>query len=60
MQKASHHLSPDELQRLKLPYIQICAQLIDVEAANILQGQIWLSGIGELTSGDIFNRGCST
>ncbi|MCL1052153.1 mobile mystery protein B [Shewanella abyssi] len=49
-------LSPDDLLGLKLPHIQTRAQLNEVEAANILQGQIWVSGLKVLTLDDIFSR----
>ncbi|PKG38948.1 mobile mystery protein B [Psychromonas sp. Urea-02u-13] len=49
-------LSPDDLQGLKLPHIQIRAQLNEVEAANILQGQLWVSNLNALTLDDIFSR----
>ena len=32
-------LSPDDLLGLKLPHVQTRAQLNEIEAANILQGQ---------------------
>ncbi len=49
-------LSPDDLIGLKLPHIQNRAQLNEVEAANILQGQIWVSNLDTLTMADIFSR----
>ncbi|MEX1221479.1 MAG: mobile mystery protein B [Idiomarina sp.] len=49
-------LSPDDLIGLKLPHIQTRAQLNEVEAANILQGQMWISRINSLTIDDILDR----
>jgi len=49
-------LSSDDLLGLKLPHIQTRAQLNEVEAANILQGQNWISGLKALTLEDIFSR----
>jgi len=49
-------LSPDDLQGLKLPHIQTRAQLNEVEAANILQGQIWASNMKSPSHDDIFSR----
>ena len=49
-------LSPDDLQGLKLPHIQTRAQLNEIEAANILQGQIWASNITSPSRDDIFSR----
>jgi len=49
-------LSPDDLVGLKLPHIQTRAQLNEVEAANILQGQMWVSGLKSLTLDVIFSR----
>lgn len=49
-------LSPDDLLGLKLPHIQTRAQLNEVEAANILQGQLWVSGLKILTIDHIFSR----
>lgn len=49
-------LSPDDLLGLKLPHIQTREQLNEVEAANILQGQNWISDLQSLTLSDIFSR----
>lgn len=49
-------LSPDDLLGLKLPHVQTRAQLNEIEAANILQGQNWVSSLKVLTLDDIFSR----
>lgn len=49
-------LSPDDMLGLKLPHIQNRAQLNEVEAANILQGQNWISSLKPLSLDDIFSR----
>ncbi|MDU0113811.1 mobile mystery protein B [Psychrosphaera aquimarina] len=53
-------LNPDDMLGLKLKHIDTREQLNEVEAANILQGQIWASklkkGTQDPTLDDIFNR----
>lgn len=53
-------LNLDDMLGLKYKHIDTREQLNEVEAANILQGQIWASklnkGAKELTRDDIFNR----
>ena len=49
-------LSPDDLLGLKLPHVQTRAQLNEIEAANILQGQNWVSSLKVLTLDYIFSR----
>ena len=49
-------LSPDDVLGLKLPHVQTRAQLNEIEAANILQGQNWVSSLKVLTLDDIFSR----
>ena len=49
-------LSPDDLSGLNLPHVQTRAQLNEIEAANILQGQNWVSSLKVLTLDDIFSR----
>lgn len=54
--KGATPLSPDDLAGLKPPHIQTREQLNDVEAANILQGQIWAGGLTSPAMDDIFSR----
>lgn len=49
-------MSPDDLVGLKLPHVQTRAQLNEVEAANILQGQQWISKQPALTLDKLFHR----
>lgn len=53
-------LSPDDMLGLKYKHIDTREQLNEVEAANIVQGQIWASKLKkanqELSLDDIFNR----
>lgn len=49
-------LTADDIQGLKHPHVQTRGQLNGLEAANILQGQIWLGNIKTITVDDIFSR----
>lgn len=49
-------LTPDDLSGLKFPHIQTRAQLNELEAANILEGQLWAGELGTLTLESLFCR----
>lgn len=49
-------LSPDDMAVLKLRHVDTLEQLNELEAANILQGQMWVSRLNNLTIESIFHR----
>ena len=49
-------LSPDDMLGLKHKHVDTREQLNELEAANILQGQIWASTLKKPTLDSIFDR----
>lgn len=49
-------LSPDDMQGLKHKHVDTREQLNELEAANILQGQMWASKLANPTLENIFER----
>jgi fido (protein-threonine AMPylation protein) len=54
--KGATPLSPDDMLGLKYKHVETRDQLNELEAANILQGQIWASKLKAPTLKSIFDR----